>query len=76
MNIFLKVLKKLMKEKLSELSANLKWKSETIGYNTKLSIDQKNVIDKLEESIVLFKDSGNDEADLLSINALIDTARI
>lgn len=54
MNIFLKVLKKLMKEKLSELSANLKWKSETIGYNTKLSIDQKNVIDKLEESIVLF----------------------
>ncbi|HAT8178130.1 TPA: hypothetical protein JA361_01360 [Legionella pneumophila] len=76
MNIFLKVLKKLIKEKLSELSANLKWKSESYGYNTKLSIDQKDVIDKLEESIVLFKDTGNDEADLLSINTLIDSARI
>lgn len=76
MNIFLKVLKKLIKEKLSELSANLKWKSETYGYNTKLSIDQKNVVDKLEEDIVLFKDTGNDENDLLSIIALIDTARI
>ena len=73
--IFSLVLKKLIKERLSPLSLSLAKKATSVGYNTDLSTDQKVVIDKLEEDILLFEATGKDEGDAAKIGDLIDKAR-
>ncbi|BCA97040.1 hypothetical protein TUM19329_34010 [Legionella antarctica] len=75
MTIFLMVLKKLIKEQLSPLSIGLDKKAKSVGYNTDLSTDQKEVIDKLEADILRFEGSGNDETDAAKFGELIDKAR-
>ena len=75
MTIFLMVLKKLIKEQLSPLSTNLASQAKSYGYKKDLSLDQKDIIDKLEESILLFKGSkADDEGDVKKIHELIVAA--
>jgi hypothetical protein len=73
--IFSLVLKKLIKEQLSPLSLGLARKAKSYGYNTDLSTDQKEVIDKLEGDILLFEASGHDDVDAAKIGDLVDKAR-
>lgn len=72
------VLKKLIKEQLSPLAANLSSQSKSYGYNKNLSIDQKELIDRLEEAMLLFQgnEENDDEADSKKISEIIDGFRV
>lgn len=77
MTIFLKVLKMLIKEQLSETSRTLEWQTGYPSvYNQLLSSQKKIIVDALEEKIVKFVGTGNDEADSKTINKLIEDARV
>jgi hypothetical protein len=77
MTIFLRVLKKLIKEQLSETSRTLEWQTGYPSvYNQLLSSQKKIIVDALEEKIVKFVGTGNDEADSKTINKLIEDARV
>ncbi|KGP64292.1 hypothetical protein EP47_00115 [Legionella norrlandica] len=76
MTIFLLVLKKLIKEKLSALSGSLDSKSKSLIHNRELSKDQKGVIDTLEEKITRFDGTNNDHDDLQKIIKKLEKARV
>jgi hypothetical protein len=77
MTVFLRVLKKLIKEQLCATSADLaaqsKWPSI---YNQPLSVQKKHLIDLLEGKISSFVGTGDDEADSKTINKWIEDFRV
>ncbi|PWY56565.1 hypothetical protein DGG96_05420 [Legionella qingyii] len=75
MTIFLMVLKKLIKEQLSPLSASLDSKSKTYGHNKILSKEQKDLIDELSDKVVQYLSSGTDEENVKEITQLITDYR-
>ncbi|QMT58775.1 hypothetical protein [Legionella sp. PC997] len=75
MTIFLMVLKKLIKEQLSPLSASLDSKSKTYGHNKILSKEQKDLIDELSDEIVKYESTGSDEVSVKAITQLITEYR-
>jgi len=74
MTIFVDVLKKLIRESLTTVSGDLYTKINTRGYNHDLSREQQAEILKLEESIITFVSTNNDELDSKSIAKLITDA--
>ncbi|WP_298627341.1 hypothetical protein [uncultured Legionella sp.] len=77
MTIFLRVLKILIKEQLNKTSRTLEWQTGYPSiYDQLLSSQKKIIIDALEEKIVKFVGTGNDEADSQTINKLIEAARV
>ncbi|CEG58935.1 hypothetical protein [Legionella fallonii] len=77
MTIFLTVLKKLIKEKLTTTSKNLKWQAQyPLLYTQALSLQKQHIIDLLEIEIQDFKGSDDDEADAVAIKKIIGAARV
>jgi uncharacterized protein YllA (UPF0747 family) len=77
MTIFLRVLKKLIKEQLNVTSQALKYQIDHPGiYIQLLSSQKKTIIDALEEKIVKFVGTGNDEADSKVLNKFVEDARV
>lgn len=77
MTIFLTVLKKLMKEKLTGVSKILEWQAQyPLVYTQTLSLQKKNIIDELELDIQGFQGTGDDKADATAIKDLIAAARV
>ncbi|MDI1351927.1 MAG: hypothetical protein PSV35_04015, partial [bacterium] len=76
MTIFVDVLVKLIREHLSHISSNLTTQSKGVGYNHKLSLDQKDIISTLEAAMVLFKSTHDDKADSEAIAKLLTASRI
>ncbi|MBL7481715.1 hypothetical protein [Legionella bononiensis] len=77
MTIFLKVLIKLIKEKLNAMSSVLSYQSEHPSiYNQLLSLQKKNILDTLESKIVSFVGTGDDEADSKTITKWIEDSRV
>lgn len=74
MTIFIDVLTKLIREALSKTSNDLLYQSTARGYNHKLSLDQKEIISALEESIIRFASRDTDEASMEGILTLLTAA--
>ncbi len=75
MTIFLIVLKKLIREQLKPVSNTLLVQSKSYGYNKQLSLDQKDIIDHLEEEVLKFEGTGDDESDTKTMVVLIESHR-
>jgi hypothetical protein len=75
MTIFVDVLKKLIRESLTTVSGDLYTKIHSKGYNHDLSREQHETISKLEEAIITFVSTHNDEADAASFAQLVTATR-
>lgn len=71
MTIFVDVLKKLIGEVLTTVSGDLYSKIQTKGYNHELSREQKAEIRRLEEAIIMFVSTNNDDADAKALTRLV-----
>lgn len=77
MTIFLTVLKKLIKEKLTKVSSDLQWQAGyPLVYTQALSLQKKDIIDQLELEIQDFKCTGDDDADAKEITKKIGEFRV
>jgi hypothetical protein len=75
MTIFIDVLKQLIKEDLSGAISEELRKSRAYAHNHKLSLEQKEILTQLDNSIVLLGCTGNDKYDSENITLLLASAR-
>lgn len=74
--LFIKILKKLIKEQLNPLSASEQSKSQSLIHNNVLSLGQQTIIDNLSDDIVRYSGGESDEESKEYIITLINAARI
>lgn len=73
--IFVKVLKKLISEQLTPLSASQQSKSESYGYNNALSLVQQTLVNQLLQAIARYSKDVTDDESVKEVTALITKTR-